>query len=75
MSTFFAWVICIGIIGIILFALFAQVWDDAKEIGAEQQRRKDFRETNHWKQKAQHPMVHIKVIGGGTEEFILENRR
>ena len=72
MSTFFAWVICIGIIGIILFALFAQVWDDAKEIGAEQQRRKDFRETNHWKQTAQHPMIFIKELDG--EEFVLRRR-
>ena len=72
MSTFFAWVICIGIIGIILIAMFAQVWEDAKEIGAEQQKRKDFREVNHWKQKAQHPMLHIKDLDGET--FVLRKR-
>lgn len=72
MSTFMAYVICFGIIGLILFALFVQVWDDAKEIGAEQQRRKDFREANYWKQKAQHPITHIKVLDGET--FILRKR-
>ena len=69
MNTIIAWVIFFAIVGLILFAIFAQVWDDAKEIGAEQQRRKDFREANYWKQKAQHTMVHIKVLDG--EEFIL----
>lgn len=69
MSNFIAWVIFFAIGGLILTAIFAQVWDEAKEIGAEQQRRKDFRETNHWKQKAQHPITHIKVLDG--EEFIL----
>ena len=69
MNTIIAWVILFAIVGLILTAIFAQVWDDAKEIGAEQQRRKDFREANYWKQKAQHTMVHIKVLDG--EEFIL----
>jgi hypothetical protein len=69
MNTIIAWVILFAIVGLILTAIFRQVWDDAKEIGAEQQRRKDFRETNHWKQKAQHTITHIKVLDG--EEFIL----
>lgn len=69
MSNFIAWVIFFAIVSLILTAIFVQVWDDAKEIGAEQQRRKDFRETNHWKQKAQHQITHIKVLDG--EEFIL----
>jgi hypothetical protein len=69
MNTIIAWVILFAIVSLILLAIFAQVWDEAKEIGAEQQRRKDFRETNHWKQKAQHPITHIKVLDG--EEFIL----
>ena len=72
MSTFIAWLIFFAIVGLILTAIFAQVWDDAKEIGAEQQRRKDFRETNHWKQKAQHTITHIKVLDG--EEFVLRRR-
>ena len=72
MNTIIAWVVFFVIVGLILLALFAQVWDDAKEIGAEQQRRKDFRETNHWKQKAQHPMIFIKELDG--EEFVLRRR-
>ena len=72
MSNFIAWLVFSVIVGLILLALFAQVWDDAKEIGAEQQRRKDFRETNHWKQKAQHPMIFIKELDG--EEFVLRRR-
>ena len=75
MSTFIAYVICFGIVGLIFLALFAQVWDDAKEIGAEQQRRKDFRETNHWKQKAQHPILHIiDTDGKEFNEFFLRRR-
>ena len=72
MNTIIAWLVFFVIVGLILTAIFAQVWDDAKEIGAEQQRRKDFRETNHWKQKAQHPITHIKVLDG--EEFVLRRR-
>ena len=64
MGTLIEWLIFFAIIGIILTAVFAQVWEDAKEIGAEQQKRKDFREVNHWKQKAQHPIVHIKDMDG-----------
>lgn len=69
METLIEWLIFFAIIGIILTAVFAQIWEDAKEIGAEQQKRKDFREVNHWKQKASHPMLHIKDLDG--EEFIL----
>ena len=72
MSNFIAWLIFFAIVSLILLAIFAQVWDDAKEIGAEQQRRKDFRETNHWKQRANHPMVFIKELDG--EEFVLRRR-
>ena len=72
MSTFMAYVICFGIIGWILVGIFAQVWEDAKEIGAEQQKREDFREVNYWKQKSQHPILHIKDTDGKeTNEFIL----
>lgn len=72
MSTFMAYVICFGIIGWILVGIFAQVWEDAKEIGAEEQKKKDFREVNHWKQKATHPILHIKDTDGKeTNEFIL----
>ena len=73
MSNLIAWVILFVIVGLILTAIFVQVWDDAKEIGAEQQRRKDFREANYWKQKAQHPILHFKDMDGVMDgvEFIL----
>ena len=64
MSEVLAWIIFLVICGAILSAIFSQVWEDAKEIGAEQQKHKDFRELNHWKQKANHPMVHIKEMDG-----------
>lgn len=72
MGTLIEWLIFFAIIGIILTAVFAQIWADAKEIGAEQQKRKDFREVNHWKQKAQHPMLHVKDLDGET--FVLRKR-
>jgi hypothetical protein len=61
-STFLAWVICIGIIGIILFALFAQVWDESAEIAREEQRKADWREVNRWKQKALRPVARIQIL-------------
>lgn len=64
MSTFMAYVICFGIIGWILVGIFAQVWEESAEIAKEQQKHEDFREVNHWKQKAQHPIVHIKDMDG-----------
>lgn len=72
MSTFMAYVICFGIIGWILVGIFAQVWEDAKEIGAEEQRKQDFRQLNYYKQQVQHPILHIKDTDGKeTNEFIL----
>lgn len=62
MGTILEWLIFFVIVGLILLALFAQVWDEAKEIGAEEQRRKDFRETNHWKQKALRPVARIQIL-------------
>ena len=72
MSTFMAYVTCFGIIGWILVGIFAQVWEESAEIAKEQQKREDFREVNHWKQKATHPIVHIKDMDGET--FILRKR-
>lgn len=69
MSTVFAWLIFLAIVGVMMVAIFAQVWQESAEIAKEQQRHKDFRELNRWKQKAQHPIVHIKDMDG--EEFIL----
>ena len=75
MSTFLAWGVVLGIIGLIILALFAQVWDDAKEIGAEQQRDKDFWTVHYWKQKAQHPILLIMDTDGKeSTEFILRRR-
>ena len=69
MSTLLAWLIFFVIIGWILVGIFAQVWEESAEIAKEKQRRKDWREVNYWRQKSQHPMVHIKDMDG--EEFIL----
>lgn len=72
MSTVIAWLIFFVIIGWILVGIFAQVWEDAKEIGADEQRKQDFRELNRWKQKAAHPILHIKDTDGKeSTEFIL----
>lgn len=73
MKEFIEWLIFFAIVSLILLAIFAQVWDDAKEIGAEQQRRKDFREKSKWRYAAQHPLTDIKIIdseGGGR--FIIQ---
>lgn len=64
MKEFIEWLIFFAIVSLILHAIFAQVWDDAKEIGAEQQRRKDFREKSKWRYAAQHPLTDIKIIDG-----------
>lgn len=75
MSTFMAYVICFGIIGWILFGIFAQVWEESAEIAREEQRKADWREVNYWKQKSQHPMVHIVDTDGKEyNEFILRKR-
>jgi hypothetical protein len=69
MGTIIEWLIFLAIVGTMFVGLFAQVWEDAQEIAAEEQRKKDFREVNYWKQKSQHPITHVKVMDG--EEFIL----
>ena len=72
MSTFMAWVIFFGIIAWMLVGIFAQVWEESAEIAKEQQKREDFLEVNYWKQKANHPILHIKDTDGKeTNEFIL----
>ena len=73
MKEFIEWLIFFAIVSLILLAIFAQVWDDAKEIGAEQQRRKDFREKSKWRYAAQHPLTDIKIIDGeGGGRFIIQ---
>lgn len=69
MSTVIAWLIFFAIIAVMLLGIFAQVWEESAEIARVEQREQDWREVNYWKQKSQHPMVHIKVLDG--EEFIL----
>lgn len=69
MSTVIAWLIFFAIIAVMLLGIFAQVWEESAEIAREEQREQDWREVNYWKQKSQHPMVHIKVLDG--DEFIL----
>ena len=72
MSTVIAWLIFFGILAWILIGLFAQVWEESAEIAREEQRKRDFRELNHWKQKANHPILHIKDTDGKeSTEFIL----
>jgi hypothetical protein len=67
-----AYVICFGIIGWILVGIFAQVWEESAEIAREEQRKQDFRELNRWKQKAAHPILHIKDTDGKeSTEFVL----
>ena len=50
-----------------------------REITQEEEERKAQikyrKQVQYWKDKALRSRTHIKVIGGGTEEFILENRR
>lgn len=66
------WAAFLAIVGAIALIVFSQVWNDAKEIAAEEQRKKDWREVNYWKQKSQHPMLHIKDTDGKeSTEFIL----
>ena len=64
MSTVIAWLIFFAIIAVMLLGIFAQVWEESAEIAREEQRKKDFREINHWEQKSRHPMVHVKVLDG-----------
>lgn len=75
MSTVIAWLIFFAIIAVMLLGIFAQVWEESAEIAREEQRKKDFREVNHWKQIAQHPILHITDTDGKEfNEFILRRR-
>ena len=72
MKEFIEWTIFFIIVGVMFLGIFASVWEDAKEIGAEEQREQDFWELNRYKQQVQHPITHIKVLDG--EEFILRRK-
>lgn len=63
----------------IIIPLAVQFVQTDREITQEEEERKaraKYRgELNYWKDLALRSRTHIKTIGGGTEEFILENRR
>ena len=64
MKEFIEWTILFIIVGVMLLGIFASVWEDAKEVGVEEQRKKDFREKSKWRYAAQHPLTDIKIIDG-----------
>lgn len=63
----------------IIVPLAVQFCETDREITKEEEERKAQikyrKQVQYWKDKALRSRTHIKVIGGGTEEFILENRR
>ena len=63
----------------IIVPLAVQFCETDREITQEEEERKAQikyrKQVQYWKDKALRSRTHIKVIGGGTEEFILENRR
>lgn len=63
----------------IIIPLAVQFCEMDREITQEEEERKAQikyrKQVQYWKDKALRSRTHIKVIGGGTEEFILENRR
>lgn len=63
----------------IIIPLAVQFCETDHEITQEEEERKARikyrKQVQYWKDKALRSRTHIKVISGGTEEFILENRR
>lgn len=63
----------------IIIPLAVQFCETEHEITQEEEERKAQikyrKQVQYWQDKALRSRTHIKVIGGGTEEFILENRR
>ncbi len=63
----------------IIVPLAVQFCETDREITKEEEERKARmkyrKQVQYWQDKALRSRTHIKVIGGGTEEFILENRR
>lgn len=63
----------------IIIPLAIQFVQTDREITQEEEERKAQikyrKQVQYWQDKALRSRTHIKVIGGGTEEFILENRR
>ena len=63
----------------IIIPLAIQFVQTDREITQEEEERKArikyCKQVQYWQDKALRSRTHIKVICGGTEEFILENRR
>lgn len=63
----------------IIIPLAIQLCETDREITQEEEERKAQikyrKQVQYWQDKALRSRTQIKVIGGGTEEFILENRR
>lgn len=63
----------------IVIPLIIQFVQTDREITQEEEERKARmkyrKEKDYWKDLALRSRTHVKVIGGGTDEFILENRR
>ena len=63
----------------IIVPLAVQFVQTDREITQEEEERKArikyCKQVQYWQDKALRSMTHIKVIGGGESEFILENRR
>ena len=63
----------------IIIPLAVQFVRTDREITQEEEERKARmkyrKQVQYWKGKALRSRTHIKVIGGGESEFILENRR
>lgn len=63
----------------IIIPLAVQFVQTDREITQEEEERKArikyCKQVQYWQDKALKSRTHIKVIGGGESEFILENRR
>jgi hypothetical protein len=63
----------------IIIPLAVQFCKTDREITQEEEERKArikyCKQVRYWQDKALRSRTHIKVIGGGESEFILENRR
>lgn len=63
----------------IIIPLAIQFCETEREITQEEEERKaqiKYRtQVQYWKDKALRSRTHIKVIGGGENEFVIENRR
>ncbi len=71
-----AFALCCAAIAIPLAVQFVKTDREITQEEEERKARAKYRgEVTYWKDLALRSRTHIKTIGGGTEEFILENRR